>query len=107
MEELRMMWARLIRTKNRLKSSAVKWYRLAAEQGDAGAQNNLGLMYYEGTGVLQDYIRSHMWLNISASQGHKNATKNRDIVAKKITPSQPETARRLAPECVRKKYKGC
>ena len=24
---------------------AVKWYRLAAEQGDASAQYNLGLMY--------------------------------------------------------------
>ena len=26
-------------------SEAVKWYRLAAEQGDADAQYNLGIMY--------------------------------------------------------------
>ncbi|MFQ5672316.1 MAG: tetratricopeptide repeat protein, partial [Nitrospinales bacterium] len=33
---------------------AVKWYRLAAEQGVAWAQFNLGLMYHEGQGVQQD-----------------------------------------------------
>ena len=30
-----------------------------AEQGYAVAQSNLGAMYYDGTGVLQDYIRAH------------------------------------------------
>ena len=34
---------------------ALKWYRLAAEQGYAVAQANLGLMYMEGTGALQDF----------------------------------------------------
>ena len=32
---------------------AVKWYRLAAEQGDEDAQNNLAVMYQNGTGVAQ------------------------------------------------------
>src|ERR1035438_8547727 len=30
---------------------AVKWYRKAAEQGNADAQNNLGACYYAGEGV--------------------------------------------------------
>ena len=34
---------------------AVKWYKLAAEQRNASAQYNLGLMYAEGEGVPQDY----------------------------------------------------
>ena len=34
---------------------AVKWYRMAAEQGDAQAQNSLGVMYANGEGVIQDY----------------------------------------------------
>ena len=29
-------------------AEAVKWYRLAADQGDARAQNNLGVMYANG-----------------------------------------------------------
>jgi len=32
-------------------AEAVKWYRLAAEQGDANAQFNLGGMYEDGEGV--------------------------------------------------------
>ena len=30
---------------------AAKWYRKAADQGDAKAQNTLGAMYYHGLGV--------------------------------------------------------
>jgi hypothetical protein len=87
--------------------TAVKWYRLAAEQGNASAQNNLGVMYGNGTGVIQDNVYAHMWWNIAASSGDKDASENRDIVANRMTPSQIETAQRLARECVRKKYKGC
>jgi TPR repeat protein len=32
-------------------SEAVKWYRLAAAQGIAAAQSNLGLMFGRGKGV--------------------------------------------------------
>jgi TPR repeat protein len=88
--------------------TAVKWYRLGAEQGDAGAQHVLGEMYYNGTGVLKDYVRAHMWYNIAASSGKsKNASKNRDNIAKRMNSNQIETAQKLARECVRKKYKGC
>jgi S1-C subfamily serine protease len=77
--------------------TAVKWHRLAAEQGFAGAQYNLGTMYGNGTGVIQDYVRAHMWFNIAASSGKsKNASKNRDIVAKRMTPSQLAKAQDLA-----------
>ena len=87
---------------------AVKWYTLAAEQGHARAQSNLGGMYGNGQGVLQDYVRAHMWYNIAASSGgSKYALQNRDIVAKRMSSSQIETVKKLARECVRKKYKGC
>ena len=87
--------------------TAVKWYRLAAEQGDADAQNNLGQMYDNGTGVLQDYVRVNMWFNTAAISGKsRNVSKNRDIIAKRMTPSQLEKAQDLARECVRKNYKG-
>ena len=64
--------------------TAVKWYRLAAEQGVAVTQSNLGAMYSDGTGVIQDYVRAHMWFNIAASSGKsKNASKNRDLLGKR------------------------
>ena len=86
---------------------AVRWYRLAAEKGDNLAQNNLGTMYERGRGVLQDMVFAHMWYNIAASDGNELASKNRDMVLKKMTPSQIENAQDLARECVKKNYKGC
>ncbi len=35
--------------------TALKEFRPLAEQGHASAQFNLGIMYYKGQGVLQDY----------------------------------------------------
>ncbi len=64
-------------------------------------------MYALGQGVPQDFVYAHMWLNIAASNGHENAGKARDEVAKLMTPAQIEKAQDLARECVRKKYKGC
>ena len=85
----------------------MNWYRLAAEQGDADAQYILGFMYHEGKGVIQDNVYAHIWWNIAASQGVKNATKKRDILAKKMTPADISKAQRLAQKCVKKSYKGC
>jgi TPR repeat protein len=87
--------------------TAVKWYRLAAKQGYALAQLNLGFMYSNGRGVIQDNVYAHMWWNIASISGDKDAVKNRDIVATKMTPVQRAEAEKLARECVRKKYKGC
>ena len=70
-------------------------------------QNNLGLMYRKGQGVPQDYVQAHMWLNLAASSGDKNAVKNRAIVAEQMSSSQIGKAQDLARECVKKKYKGC
>ena len=40
---------------------AVKWFRLAAEQGVANAQYNLGVMYERGDGVPEDKVLAYMW----------------------------------------------
>jgi TPR repeat protein len=86
--------------------TAVKYCTLAAEQGFVRVQYNLGFNYNNGQSVIQDYTRAHMWWNIAASQGHKDGVGNRDIIAKKMTPSQIEKAQTLASECVAKNYKG-
>ena len=81
--------------------------RLSTGQGIAQAQSNLGGMYGNGQGVLQDNVRAYMWWNIAASSGDEMAVRNRGIVAKQMTPAQIADAQKLARECVRKKYKGC
>lgn len=87
--------------------TAVKWYTLASEQGKASAQVALGSMYLFGEGVLKNYKVAHMWGNISADSGNKFGSELMERAAKKMTPSQIETAKKLARECIRKKYKGC
>jgi uncharacterized protein len=94
--------------------TAVKWYRLAAEQGLSRSQYNLGLKYARGQGTTQDYVLAHMWWDIVASKGNKAASKEykeaihyRHVVSTMMSPTQLETAQRLARECVKKNYKGC
>ena len=77
---------------------AVKWFRLAADQGLDCAQYNLGIMYANGHGVPQDFVSAHMWLNLSAAQGDKFAAKFRDDFSKAMTPAQIAEAQKLARE---------
>ena len=87
--------------------TAVKLFRVGADQGDADAQFNLGFMYEAGQGVSQDYIRAHMWWNISASSSHKNAEANCDIIAKQMSPTQIEKAQEMARRCQSSNFKNC
>ena len=52
---------------------AVKWFRQAAEQGDAEAQYALGGLYNRGQGVSQDYALSLKWFKMAAEQGDSDA----------------------------------
>ena len=36
-------------------------YRKAAEQGLSKAQHKLGMMYYQGKGVIKDYAKADKW----------------------------------------------
>ncbi|MFD0966080.1 tetratricopeptide repeat protein [Seminibacterium arietis] len=47
----------------------IQLYQEVAEQGDAKAQRMLGLMYYNGKGVEQDYQQAFEWSQKSAEQG--------------------------------------
>ena len=88
-------------------AAAVKWYTLAAEQGDAEAQNNLAIMYNNGEGVLQDYALAHMWANIAAANGAEHGSKNRDIIAQKLSQTEITSAQKLAKKCMASNYENC
>ena len=49
--------------------TAVKEWRSAAEQGNAAAQFQLGVMYANGQGVPQDYAEAVKWWRLAAEQG--------------------------------------
>jgi TPR repeat protein len=59
---------------------AVKWFRLAAKQGFAKAQYNLGVMYQQGQGVSQDYKTAVKWYALAAEQGDAEAQFNLGVM---------------------------
>lgn len=52
---------------------ALRIWRPLAEQGDARAQNNMGILYRNGEGLVQDFEASRRWLLRAAAQGHARA----------------------------------
>ena len=52
----------------------------------------------EGRGVPQDYAIAHMWLNLAAAGGNKDAAEFRDALAAEMTPAQIAEAQSLARE---------
>jgi TPR repeat protein len=76
----------------------VRWLTLAAQQGAPHAQVALAVLYEQGEGVPQDYAQAHMWYNLAGASGNPDGTKNRDRIARKMTPGQIAEAQRLARE---------
>lgn len=79
-------------------ATALKEWRPLAEQGNAGAQTLLGLIYDNGYGVPQDFVQAHMWWNLTAAQGVDEGRQARDRITEKMTPDQIAEAQRLARE---------
>ena len=50
-------------------ATALREWTPVAEQGDAFAQYNLGVMYDKGLGVPQDYKTAVKWYSLAAEQG--------------------------------------
>jgi TPR repeat protein len=92
---------------DRMEYEVVKWYRLAAEQGYADAQFNLGVMYANGEGVIQNNVSAHMLFNLAGAQGDEEGRKNRDLISKQLTTSDISKAQEMARVCVENNYKGC
>ena len=86
---------------------AARAYQIAARLGHADAQYNLGNMYANGEGVLQDNVIAHMWLNIASANGDAQGGENRDIITKRMTPEQIADAQARARVCMASGYQDC
>ncbi len=61
-------------------ATALQVWLPLAEQGEAFAQSNLGLMYERGQGVPQDYKEAVKWYRLAAEQGDAEAQFNLGIM---------------------------
>ena len=83
----------------------MKWWRKAAEQGNGGAQHNLGWMFALGQVVEKDNVTAYAWCNIAEANGYEEGKKRKDIVAKEMTADQITEAEALVKEMVKKNPK--
>ena len=61
-------------------ATALKEWKPLAEEGNAVAQNNLGLMYHNGWGVPQDYKEAARLYRLAAEQGYVDAQYNLGVM---------------------------
>jgi TPR repeat protein len=54
---------------NKNYADAIFWYTAALKKDNAGASHNLGNMYLNGNGVIQDYAKAHQFFMVAAEQG--------------------------------------
>jgi TPR repeat protein len=57
-------------------AKAMEWYLLSAKANHPGAQNNIGNMYYMGSGMPVDYLLALEWYLKAAVQKNKFAFEN-------------------------------
>jgi hypothetical protein len=57
-------------------ATALREWRPLAEQGDALAQYNLGVLYRKGRGMPQDDVQARQWFEKAAAQGQAKAQFN-------------------------------
>ena len=63
-------------------ATAAKWWRVAAEQGNAAAQYNVGKAYANGQGLPQNYSYAALWFEKAANQGLPQAQRHLDYIRK-------------------------
>jgi|TARA_B110000908_G_C10201149_1_gene425394 TPR repeat protein len=73
---------------------AVRWHRLAAKQGHAMAQYNLGGAYNTGRGVPEDTVVAYMWANLAGANGY-DATELKEDLESKMSPENISEAQKL------------
>ena len=80
------------------KDQDIAQLRQASEDGDADAQFGLGVMYANGEGVLENYVKAYAWWNLAGAQGHKDAIKAKASLRKDMTTEQVAEAQKLSVE---------
>ena len=75
---------------------ALNRLKAQAERGDIKALFQLGDKYAKGEGVEQDYVAAHIWFNLAAAGGHKEAAASRSVFSQLMTPEQVAEAQKRA-----------
>jgi TPR repeat protein len=86
---------------------AMRVFRTLAEQGNAKAQNVLGVMFRKGEGVPKNPARAHMWLSVAAKRGDAKANTELREVSRTMTAQEISQAQEMAKACEASNYRQC
>ena len=86
---------------------ASKWFEKSAKGGYSNAQFEIGTRYSLGNGVLKDYIKAYMWLNIAHYNQYKAAEIGLNDLADEMSSSAAVKAQEAAHICLKSSYKNC
>jgi TPR repeat protein len=86
---------------------AMRVFRTLAEQGNAKAQNVLGVMFRRGEGVPKNPARAHMWLSFAAKRGDAGAKSELREVSRTMTTQEISQAEAMAKACEASNYRAC
>ena len=86
---------------------AIRLFRPLAEQGNPTAQNQIGVMYRKGEGVIRSPARAFMWFSLAAKRGDTKAKAGLRGVSKTMTPGEISQARQMAQACEASNYGAC
>ena len=62
------------------RTEAMKHYKLAADLGHAGAQKEMGIIYFKGVGVKENHEEAFKYFKLAADQGNTVAERNLGIM---------------------------
>ncbi|WGW05907.1 SEL1-like repeat protein [Tropicibacter oceani] len=71
-------------------------FRAASEAGNPAAMANLGLMYFEGRALPQDYALGYMWLVLAGTAGFQQALDLSASLSGRMTQAQIAEAQQMA-----------
>jgi TPR repeat protein len=86
---------------------AIRLFRPLAEQGNAKAQNVLGVMFRKGEGVAKNPVRAHMWFSFAAKRGEAGAKAELREVSRTMTAQEISQAEAMAKACEASNYRAC
>ena len=82
-------------------ANALRWFKIAADEGNAGAQYNIGVYYFNGEGGARDLDQAEFYFSLAARNGHPSAAsdaedcrrlKRQQASQYQSSPSQPSTS---------------
>ena len=75
---------------------ALKWIQMAANLGSADGMLELGRLYRDGVALERDTVQAYIWMNRAAAMHNLTAAKERDLIARALSPDKLKEAQSLS-----------